>query len=162
MRFLVPLLIFLALPCFVLASPEIAGTYQREDQTIVHDDSSAGTTPYLAVSCLKITKGPKGGIKFTAFLEGANAHVCEIASEDETGLSARPVEGGYEYRGEQFEDGEACVLGVMIERDKITLQDKNLKCSKEFACGARIGIEGLSFPRSSLSRQNKPCPGSTR
>lgn len=109
---------------------------------IVNNEKKDGFEKVSAHDCLSISKIDNSTIKFSINSVGANAHLCSISG------TATLKNGVYLYNkgSDTSDDNATCDLTITNRNNSILINDPENSC-KDFSCGMRAGLDGLTFSK---------------
>lgn len=109
---------------------------------VVNNEKTDGYEKISVHDCLSISKINSTTIKFNINSVGANAHICSISG------TATLKNGVYYYdkSSDTTDDDSNCNLTIINRKNLILIRDPDNGC-REFSCGMRAGLDGLTYSK---------------
>lgn len=131
--------------------PSIEGCYSKSEEitSLAYEESE------IKQSYLNLSKS-SNNVLVEGLIWGTNFHICSVGSpsEDSDGPLSMKLSGDkLLYRYSEPEYGIDCELEVVIQGNKLLVNDSNNHCSEYvFYCGVHASLDGLE-----LTKQSEGC-----
>lgn len=126
---------------------DITGNFRVDRPNFIFNPDKQKNESITSSDCLSVKWGRKSGIDFSFELIGGNGHMCSLSGHAER-------QGGvWRYQPDPKTTDEverACRFELKPRRHTLLLSDPDGAC-RQYACGARAGIDGLEFVRARKS-----------